>query len=171
MPDTQPASIAYHTMQDRYHPSSKGIIHRVVSDRLSFFSNAVEELNRLLEKRHRLEQKTLSRIDQDMCRTQTLLYELDTMPSPSPGLKVSLEAQLIHLCQERRQQEHSHWTDTANMTQALLRAERELREELWAIAISRKRSTAKKKTGYCTAIPYDSRHAQQAETHSRPSGK
>ena len=129
-------------------------------------NHAVEELNRLLEKRHRLEQKTLSRIDQDMCRTQTLIYELDTMP-PSPGLKVSLESQLMHLSQERRQQEHSHWTDTANMTQALLRAERELREELWAIAISRKRSTAKKKSAYYHALPYDSRHAQQAEAHSR----
>ena len=75
-----------------------------------------------------------SDIDGDMCRTQTMLYELDFMPDAAR--RSSLEKQIIELCKEKRYQKLSHWQDTVMLKHELRKAEKELRTatlDLWMI--------------------------------------
>ena len=114
----------------------RDMLPRVVSDRVKFLKSSTDEIKQMLHERQKLKDALNSERDEDICKTQTALYELDSLANADPARRSSLEKQLADLSQEKRRQELSHWQDTVMLKRELRKAEKELRSailDLWML--------------------------------------
>ncbi len=113
---------------------SRNVLARVISDRLSLLKKSIDEINSLIQERQKLKESLGSDIDEELCRTQTAIYQLELT---SDMVKMSsLEKQISDLYKEKRQQEFSHWQDTVKLKHERRMTEKELRSamlDLWMI--------------------------------------
>jgi len=113
---------------------SRNVLARVISDRVSFLRGSAAEINALMKERLQLKEALECGIDEEMCRIQTNIYELDLMPDMVK--RSSLEKQIMELRKEKRSQQLSRWQDTVRLKGELRKVEKELRSamlDLWMI--------------------------------------
>ena len=110
----------------------KDLLSKVVSDRISLLYDTIIEVNRHLHARTTLARNIQSHIDESICSTVNLQYELNS----DPNSKTSLENQINELHKEKRQQQLSHWKDTVELKREMRNAKKEMRNamlDLWMI--------------------------------------
>ena len=121
---------------------SREILLKVISDRISFLTKSIEDIQEQLLARQKLKESLISDIDTKLCQTKTALYELDSFGSLAERLnsrrKSSLESLFANLDQEKRQQELLHWQDAVLLQRELRQMERELlsaQRDLWMMRL------------------------------------
>ena len=111
---------------------SKELLSKVITDRVSFLKNTVDELNDMIAERATLTETLKSDIDENMCQARSELYGLELTDTK----RNSLDKLIMDLYKDKRQQEHSHWQDAVELKQELRKAQKELRIamlDLWMI--------------------------------------
>jgi hypothetical protein len=104
---------------------SRQILAKVISDRISFLQKSIEAINRQIEERQRLKETLNSDIDEKLCETKNVLYELEYLGIKN-GRQISLEELLASLHKEKRHQQLSHWQDTVMLEKELRNLEKEI---------------------------------------------
>jgi len=115
---------------------SRDTLARVISDRVHFLKDSIEEINSLLQQRKKLRYELQAEIENNTGRIQNLLFELDSMDNVNQTERCSLEGTIVGLSKERRNLELSHFEHTVMLKRDLRKAERELRTamlDLWMI--------------------------------------
>ena len=115
------------------------ILSKILTDRLYFIKDEINEITRQVEERQELKQSLDSEIDQRVCEVRNIIYliELDICNKIDKSRRRTLlEKQIADLYKEKRQEKHSHWTDTVMLERELRKAEKEERNamlDLWMI--------------------------------------
>ena len=128
MPQYVPDNPEYHVSSS----STNDLLSNVISDRIDHLYTSINQSNQLLQKRTELRNNHQLEISKQHVRIQNLLFDFENKGKDISSLEVSL----ANLSQEQRQQELSHWRDTAELMRELKKSEKELRSailDLWMI--------------------------------------
>ena len=116
---------------------SNEILSKLLTDRLYFIRDEINEITRQVEERQELKQSLDSEIDERVCQVRNIIYliELDICNKiDTSRRRTLLEKQIADLYKEKRQEQLAHWTDTVMLKREL--AEKEQRNavlDLWML--------------------------------------
>jgi len=94
---------------------SNEILSKLLTDRLYFIRDEINEITRQVEERQELKQSLDSEIDERVCQVRNIIYliELDICNKIDKSRRRTLlEKQIADLYKEKRQEKLSHWIDT-----------------------------------------------------------
>jgi len=122
--------------------SSTDLIHKVLFHRVGFLKQSIDEIHAQILQRQQLKDALNLGIDEQMCRTQTEIFQLDFwQPSGRGERRIVLEKQIADLEKEKRHHELTHWQDTGTLKQELRQSQKELNSawlDLWLVKFLRR---------------------------------
>ena len=108
--------------------SSNGrLLDRILSDKIDLLREQIQDIKDEITLRKLLANKAITEIDEQICKTRTLTYELDTCGALR-GKRADLEKQIQALELEKQNQKIKCWNDVERLKRELRQIKKEYRE-------------------------------------------
>ena len=108
--------------------SSNGkLLDRLLSDKIDLLREQIQDIKDEITLRKQLANTAITEIDEQICKTRTLSYELDTCGA-SRGKRADLEKQIQALEIEKQNQKIQCWNDIESLKRELRQLKKEYRE-------------------------------------------
>ncbi len=108
-------------------------LERFFAGKRNFLLKSGREIVGLIYEREHLKYQNICRIDYDVCRTTTLLFEIDRWhPGVNPGIdriRTNIERELLAFEREKRMEEVACWRDFCRLKSDLREVTREFERE------------------------------------------
>jgi len=125
---------------NQYSIDSSNVLTAIISDRIYFIKDTIDEINAQIQERNALKQTLTIDIEEKLRKVKNIIYELELDMCnriDKSRRRTSLEKQISELYKEKRQQELLHWQDTVMLKKELRNAEKELLDAMADVLVSR----------------------------------